>query len=270
MSFTQTSKTLASCQITDGTLVSFFNDTPYQAGPINWYNQSNQIKYTMVLSENDISQGHRMLLWSRYFLRGSIDTIPRVVPFLLGDVLGDFDNVENEDISESGVPSPSSIFGDSGSDMSIDIVYPLYEAMIPALSELKDSSNTNVVFWTNLKPGAVQDDNAYRADNIFRVSSYDYRAAVNAGITRKALCSATISFEMLKQSGGGLTDIHFVHIPVITNVKILSFSDGAIFDFSGGGGGIGIHSHESNSNSAGGFAYSVFAPGSSVKPISWV
>ena len=76
---------------------------------------------------------------------------------------------------------------------------------------------------------------------------------------------------MLRQSGGGFADKRLMFIPVVKNVKnIKLFGRRNFLTFLGGGGGIGRHSHESNSNSAGGYAYSVFAPGSSVKPISWI
>lgn len=263
--YTQTSKTIASCQITDGTLVSFHNDKPNQAGAINWLDSAGRIKYTMVISASDISNGYRMLLWNHYYLRGSIDLNSRVVPFLSYLSEQEYDEGFNGAIDENDTIDIPSTGG-----FSVKTVYPLYETICPAISSIRENSNANIVFWSNLKSGVTHNDNIYNAENVFKVSSYDYQKTITSKITRKMLCSATISFEMLRQSGGGFADKRLMFIPVIKSVKILSFSDGAIFDFSGGGGGIGRHSHESNSNSAGGYAYSVFAPGSSVKPISWI
>lgn len=285
--YVQTSKTIANCQITDGSFASFFNDTCIHSGTINWYNPSGEVVYTMVIPNNVSSSGYRALHWCRHFNTDNLDKQKRIVPFLRqeatesteegGDdgatpevdfTLSSFgataENSNNDDKTEE-----TSVLPKINRTKTVGIANLLYESICPAISMIGGSSGINLVFWTNFNQGADVSTGTYDENTVFKASSFDYPSALRAGVTKKALCSANISFEQLRQDGGGFNDNKPIFIPVVKSVAILSYSDGAIFDFSGGGGGIGRHSHESNANSAGGFAYSVFAPGTSIKPISW-
>ena len=79
------------------------------------------------------------------------------------------------------------------------------------------------------------------------------------------MCSANINFELLSTD----TTVR-MQTPVIRKIVVLdTINDGnVITDFAGGGGnGLKIHNHADNSN--GGFAFSVYAPSSIMRVMSW-
>ena len=86
----------------------------------------------------------------------------------------------------------------------------------------------------------------------------------------KLLCSAQITWERLKTVGGTVNDSKALVTPIIRQVFILMVQEGNIaIDFSGGGTGGGMRRHNHADNNNAGFAYAVFAPGTSLQPINW-
>ena len=233
----------------NGNLISFFNGTMLNKGTVVWYDTNDAQRYTMTLDADALAKQYRSLFYQRYALNGSLETISRIVPFL-GNV-----------VETTGSHLP---------------VQPLFEIINPTINKVPGMFGMSLIYWSNIKADAVllQDSNKaykYDATKLYKLETNKLSEIEDNENATKILCSATVNFEMLKQKGAGIEDSQFILTPVVQSVSVLTLIAGQnyIVDFSvSSGGGLRRHSHINNGNGCG-LSYSVFAPGSSLAPISW-
>ena len=256
---TEIGSTSPSVILGDGSVITFINTKQKS----NAYASVNY-KYHQL---NDVDVGYSLSL--------SATETKRVLFFYSGYHQSVFNNSSNFN-SATGCPVPYVSYDVAGTTPGLQSAKFLYEVFFPQISRANGVNQMS--FCTT-----VRDINAVEAGADFDPDlSYNILGdtslngdidAIKAAYPRGAVvfCSAMLHWKHLKYSSEITSEI-VGFVPFVRKVLILNYmllSD-YVFLAGGGGGGIGRHSHESNSNNACGFAYSVFAPGSSIKPISWV
>lgn len=243
------------CPLTapDGTQFVFFNTEVISKGRIDFIEdiKTSVAKYSIVFTDDEVKKKYRALHYSRYYLNSAIEAIPRLVPFS-----GITPKEQTEMAMNQGTAYASA----------------LYEAISPAAASVPGFPGACLLFWTNLtEPFHISGNNTseYERSKIVKFENdklEDYDLDL---YTHKALCAAMIDWQQLKTVGGFVQDSSRITTPVVTAVHVLMTEKSrAVVDFSNGsGGGLNIHNHSDNSN--GGFAYAVFAPGTSVQPVNW-
>ena len=236
--------------------VALFNSMVEDSANIIYYDQSDTIKYQMPLTSQEKQSGYRALHYCRYRNNSQLETVRRIVPFY--------------DIS---LQTAEQTYKTVSPEQTYKTVSPLYEPIGPSLLDNPGSKNDFIVFWTNIKDVTIPVDAfgsyVYKTENIHHFDETNLDEADLESSSTRMLCSALIGWDILKSSGTVTTDINPEWTPIILSVNILSINtDGLAVDFSSGSGtGIGRHNHSNNDQ--GGFAYAVFAPGTSLTPINW-
>ena len=243
-------RTVCNLMAPNGEIYAFFNSVIETKSNAEFYGAYEAAsKYKIVFSETEKKRKYRALHYARYLANGILESNLRIVPY-----------VENENIAY---------------DASA-VITPLYEAITPTIGQMPGLPGFNLMFWSNLseKKNTLEKDAVgsfiYDSKKILRFENDKLEEVDLDNYSVKILCSAVITWERLRTSWGGVQDEKAYQVPVIKKVYVLSVQEGNIaIDFSGGGsgGGIGRHNHSDNSN--GGFAYAVFAPGTSLQPINW-
>ena len=239
-----------SCNLSapNGEVFAFYNSVIDNKQDIVYYENSvTYPKYRIVYGEVEKKRKYRALHYTRYLPNGALDPVPRVVPFLYFDAAGD----------------------------ATQVVSPLFEVITPTVGRLPGRPGFNLMFWTNLseKKNTLEKDSngifLYDKSKILRFENDKLEEVDLDDYSIKLLCSAQIMWERLKTIGGSVNDAGPLLTPVIRSVYVLMVQEGNIaIDFSGGGmGGMRRHNHSDNDNA--GFAYAVFAPGTSLQPINW-
>lgn len=152
---------------------------------------------------------------------------------------------------------------------------PLYESIGPYLSS-RSGQGPSFAFWSNLSgdisslPMDSLGNYLYDPDQILRFDS-DALDDVDTDLySSRILCEAKVEFDYLYAIGDSYDSTSPVCIPYIYEIRVLTASaDGIILDFGAGGGGGGMRRHNHADNDNGGYAYSIFAPGTSLQPINW-
>lgn len=239
------------CNLTSpsGDIYAFFNSEIINKSKVNYYEtQIAQSKYRIEFSEIERKKKYRALHYSRYLPNGVLEASPRIVPFVYYSAAGD----------------------------ATQIISPLYEVITPTLGKLPGRPGFNLMFWTNLsekKNTLIKDSlGVYKYDpsKILKFENDKLEEIDLDNYSIKLLCSAQITWEKLRTVGGVANDSKRYFTPVVKEVFILMAQEGNIaIDFSGGGTGSGMRRHNHADNNNGGFAYAVFAPGTSLQPINW-
>ena len=233
----------------NGEVFAFFNSVISNKDTVSFFAPGYEFsKYRLVYGEVEKRSEFRALHYSRFLSNGVLSPLPRVVPF----------------DKEGAVANDSSI-----------IVSPLYETITPSAGKLPGKPGIQLMFWTNLTERTVSLKKdpigayIYDPDKILRFENDKLEEIDLDSYSIKLLCSALITWERLRASGGTTNDTNYVVTPVIKAVYVLMLQEGNItIDFSGGrSGGMRRHNHADNNNA--GFAYAVFAPGTSLQPINW-
>lgn len=241
-------RTVCSISAPDGDIFYFFNAEIENKATINYFEKnSDNVKYKLVYSDMEKKKKYRALHYSKYYPNSTEGKIPRVVPF-----------------------SP---FVSTSDDLQV--ISPLYEVITPSLGNLPGRSGINIVFWTNLSENknTLRKSSSgafiYDSTKILRFENDKLEEVELDNYSIKLLCSAQITWERLQAIGGSYNDTKSHLTPVVKEVFVLTVQEGNIaIDFSGGGGrGMWRHNHSDNNN--GGFAYAVFAPGTSLQPVNW-
>ena len=150
---------------------------------------------------------------------------------------------------------------------------PLYETIAPSV--MRDSSGVcQVTWWTNVDSftGSAEHLDYYaNYQSVHRFSNLDLESVEDSATSSKLLCTAPITWEMLRQEGGPGADGSLHEVPVIRHVGVLSVitGEGWVTDFSTGGGGGAMRMHAHTSNEDCGFAVATYAPSAMLRPISW-
>ncbi len=235
----------------NGDCFAFFNSVLTLTGDVSYFAAGyGPARYRLELSAVEKRSAFRALHYSRFYANGALDSTPRPVPFDDGN----------------------------HSDASTIAVSPLYETITPCVGKLPGRAGFNIMFWTNLseRRNTLQKDAVgayiYDSSKILRFENDKLEDVDLDSYSVKLLCSALIAWERLRASGGSVNDAGYVVTPVVRAVYVLMVQEGNIaIDFSGGGsggsGGLRRHNHADNNNA--GFAYAVFAPGTSLQPICW-
>lgn len=228
----------------NGESYAFFNAEILNKTKIVYKDVFDEEKYTLTFSSIETTNKYRALHYARYYANGIIDQTPRIVPY-----------IKDEDKND---------------------VSPLYETIEPSMGNLPGRPGFNLLFWTNLasKANTLEKDQndcyQYDESKILKFQNDKLEEVDLDSYAIKLLCSAQIIWTQLKTVGGGVSDSKTLFVPVVNKILILMVRTGNIaIDFSGGGGGGGVGRHNHADNNNGGFAYAVFAPGTSLQPISW-
>ena len=228
--------------------VAIFNSMIEDSANIIYYDQSDAIKYQMPLTAQEKQSAYRALHYCRYRNNSQLETVRRIVPFC--DLSLQTEGQMHKTVS------------------------PLYESIGVSLLDNPGSKNDFIVFWTNCNNATIPIDAfgnyIYKSENILRFNETNLDEADLESSSTRMLCSALIGWDILRTSGTIATDINPEWIPIILSVNILSINtDGLAVDFSTGSGAGGIGRHNHSNNDQGGFAYAIFAPGTSLTPINW-
>ena len=230
----------------NGCIINMFNTTIVSNQSLTFLDENDRVKFNYTVNEDGL--GSRALFYTYSFSTDPIETHTRPVLFIPPSVAQEY-NYENQPC------------------------IPLYEVISPSLSK-KESVIYQLTWWTNTTETVVQ--------NSMGVYEYDYSkikkfyTATLGDIednqnSSKLLCTAPITFDMLKCAEYG--DSYVMMTPIIQDIAILAAisGEGYIVDFStgsGGGGGNKIHSHLNTQDC--GFAGAVFMPSSTPKVMSWM
>lgn len=246
-------KTIAS--IRRGSVVyNFFNATIVESTNVNFVDEvvkkdgTSSVRYVFNAS-NTAGYNYRALHYTRSYTDDALDL--SVHPVLYVSSYGSYD-------THYGVPA-----------------VPLYEAIAPSICKYGDGIY-QLSWWSNTNGVLTPDSNdstnyTYDSSKIMKFSTTSLGDVQQNANCSKILCTASISWERLKQTNGTAVDTAYWDVPVIEHVTILQCINGLgyVTDFSTGGGksGIGMHSHIDNNN--GGLAVATFAPSAMMRPISW-
>lgn len=233
-------KNIAITRMSDGSVLSMFNNAIMTADTtINFYDKSGKQRYTMSIDQTAITNKYRCAYYSRSLPQSAVDTSDSKPRFLLRLI-------------------------------SSSTVEPIYEFISPAIMSVKQDM-VQLSWWSNVETSKF--NSSYDKTALVRFSSSNLYVDTNIAVS-KILCTATIRWEYLRQSGGGVNDSVFKLIPIIDTPVIATTinNQGYVVDFEtgtggGGGGGLGIHSHTSNDDA--GFAAAVFMPSAHIRPLSW-
>lgn len=242
-------RTACTLSAPNGDVYAFFNAEIENKSTINYYEKViSRARYRIEFSEVEKKKKYRALHYARYLPNGILETSPRLVPFVDYDAAGD----------------------------ATQVISPLYEVITPTLGNLPGRPGFNLIFWTNLseKTNTLKKDSLgvyeYDSSKILRFENDQLEEVDLDNYSIKLLCSAQITWERLKTVGGVVNDSKALVTPIIRQVFILMVQEGNIaIDFSGGGTGGGMRRHNHADNNNAGFAYAVFAPGTSLQPINW-
>lgn len=242
-----TGKTPATARLQDGCIVTFFNNTIYSTGTINFKDTNGNDRYVITVDTTTQNNRYRALHFTRSFPQSAIDTAPRVVLF-------------TPNVTTASATGITANF--------------LYEVISPQIGK-SDDGIYQITFWTNVTDGSTitqNDDGTYSYNQAAVLKfSTDRLGDVDDGSgATKLLCTAMIHWELLSQVGGGVTDTVRRLTPVIQKVIVLAKITGENYatDFSTGGStGMKIHNHADNNNA--GFAYACFSPSAIIRPLSW-
>lgn len=224
----------------DGSIYTFVNETITTSSWI--YRDTNNVqRYATTIQNSALSAKNRALHFYRSYPGSNFGATKIPVVYL-----------------------PSSTQGTSAGAAS----QFLYECIAPQIAINKEQV-FQLIFWTNVTSTDkfTQDTNTgeiiYDQTNVVKFENDELGNIDSDSI--KVLCSANINFELLS------TDTTTrMQTPVIRKIMVLDkINDGnVITDFAGGGGnGLKIHNHADNNN--GGFAFSVYAPSSIMRIMSW-
>jgi len=242
-------RTACTLSAPNGDVYAFFNAEIENKATINYYEKHiAKSKYRIEFSEIEKKKKYRALHYARYLPNGILEATPRVVPFVYYDAAGD----------------------------TTQIISPLYEVITPTLGNLPGRPGVNLIFWTNLseKNNTLKKDSLgafeYDRTKILKFENDKLEEVDLDNYSIKLLCSAQVTWERLRTVGGSANDAKQFVTPVVQQVYVLMVQEGNIaIDFSGGGTGVGMRRHNHADNNNGGFAYAVFAPGTSLQPINW-
>lgn len=253
------SKSIVVVKKEDGNMCYLRNSEIDFIGDVMWTGVNGNVLYKMTISQTDFDNKYRALHWSNSYSGEANSLEKRIV------LWNTHTKVVVEASGEGESSTPASSFYEAK---------PVYEAIGPSSYKAATQLGLSIVFWSNLKPNISQDGvSTYVSEKVYLIKGNNYDEALSAGIGQKILCRANIVFQPLKQSGGGITDTKLILFPVIDSISVVTVENSPVFDFAGGGtgtgGAVGRHHHGDNSVNSGGFAYSVFAPGTSLNPISW-
>lgn len=247
----------------NGQVFAFYNSTIINKDTIS-YIDGGFTKYQLIFGEAEKAGQFRALHYSRFLVNGSLGIEPRLVPYMTA-------------VDESGTGgSGNSGSSDKGQTSRKITTQPLYEVITPTIGNLPGIPGSQFMFWTNLKDksNTLEKDSTgsfiYDPSKILRFESDKLEEVDLDNYSIKLLCSALITWELLKASGGNANDTKPVYTPIVKAIYILLVQEGNIaIDFSGGGMGGGMRRHNHADNNNAGFAYAVFAPGTSLQPINW-
>lgn len=242
-------RTACTLSAPNGDIYAFFNAEIENKATINYYEKHiAKSKYRIEFSEIEKKRKYRALHYARYLPNGILEATPRLVPFVYYDEAGD----------------------------TTQIISPLYEVITPTLGNLPGRPGMNIIFWTNLseKNNTLKKDSLgafeYDRTKILKFENDKLEEVDLDNYSIKLLCSAQVTWERLRTVGGSANDAKQFVTPVVQQVYVLMVQEGNIaIDFSGGGTGVGMRRHNHADNNNGGFAYAVFAPGTSLQPINW-
>lgn len=244
----------------DGNLCYLRNSEIEFMGDVTWTDIKGKVLYKMTIPQTDFDNKYRALHWSNSYSGEKSSLEKRIVPWNIHERV----KVESSSSEEGGL-TPETFFYK---------VRPVYETIQPSSYKAATQLGLSIVFWSNLKVGISQDGvSTYVSEKVYLIKGNNYDEALEAGLSQKILCRANIIFMPLKQTGGGITDTKFLLFPVVDSISVITAENTPVFDFAGGGtgvgGSVGRHHHGDNSVNNGGFSYSVFAPGTTLNPISW-
>lgn len=233
------------CIRMNGCVINMFNTTVASNQSLTFLDENDRVKFNYTVNEDGL--GSRALFYTYSFSTDPIEAHARPVLFIPPSVAQKY-NYEHQPC------------------------IPLYEVISPSLSK-KESIIYQLTWWTNTTETAVQ--------NSMGVYEYDYSkikkfyTATLGDIednrnSSKLLCTASITFDMLKCAEYG--DSCVMRTPIIQDIAVLVAisGEGYIVDFStgGGGGGNKIHSHLNTQDC--GFAGAVFMPSATPRVMSWM
>lgn len=229
-------KSIAIARLTDGSVLSMFNNTLIGMETTVNFHDKDGPRYTMSIDQTAFTNKYRCAYYSRSLPQGSMDMTPHLILML----------------------------------SSNSTVQPIYEFISPAITCIKQDM-VQLSWWSNVE--ASKFNGSYDATALVRFSSSNLYVDTNIA-AYKILCTATIRWEYLKQMGAGAGDANFMMVPIIDTpaIAVVIKNEGYVLDFEtgtggGGGGGLGIHSHTSNDDA--GFAAAVFMPSAHIRPLNW-
>ena len=246
-------RTICNILTPDGTeKIALFNSSIEETSNVHYFSQDGSIKYQMPLTSNERQSGYRALHYARYKNNTQLESIRRIVPFYDLSL-----QIESQD-----------------PERQFSTVSPLYEVIGPSLLDIDGSKNDSLMFWTNSSSSDVPVDSlgkyVYKSENVLHFDENNLEEADLDSTSTRMLCSALLGWDILRTSGSIALDLSEKWTPIVLSVSILSVSnDGLAVDFSCGGSSSGIGRHNHSNNSQGGFAYAIFAPGTSLNPINW-
>lgn len=159
---------------------------------------------------------------------------------------------------------------------------PLYECINPVAAYNLAGGSVMLTFWSNIVKGQTLSSTvngvtsvAYDPAKIWKLKQdqLDTVSITDRKYTR-ITCSTHIRFQWFSveatQDGGSVDKFDTV-VPIAEIPRLVGqvANDYPIFDFAGNGSGGGNTIHNHSSNSEGGFAYSVYHPGTAVPQKAW-
>ena len=193
-------KTVCPIAFPDGTIGSFHNSVIDNIDNVSWKNEYGKEKYSLSFDPKDKEKKYRALYWHKYLPNEAKKEL-RIVPY----------------VKESTTATP------------------IYEAITPQVGQLTGTQGFNLLFWSNLNED-VSSLNEYNPELIYKIPESMIYSVSLSDVSNKALFSASVRFEMLQQSGGGVNDSNCVLTPVITNISPLFIDKKPISDFIVNGG----------------------------------
>jgi hypothetical protein len=242
-----TSKTPAIAIIPGNDMLLFFNDyTPHDVTGMTLRDDAGG---AAKFSGSAVSANYRMLMWARTHPQGVVGPV-RHVPY----------------VHSTGL---------IGSSIS-----PLYEAINPSVQSVSAANVIALTFWTNFQAAVVSYEPSYVIK--FLQTQLGAEGAIPS-LAYRALCVTLIYLRRFHVTGGEIADSlggpptgtgGYELVPIATKPHIIQLfkEDYPITDFSGMGDGSGtatqrLHDHRDNYN--GGFAFSVYHPGTGVPQLPW-
>lgn len=239
-------KSIASTHLSNGTIITMFNQIINVTTQISFKNANGVVKYRMTA---DIGAQADKLRCAQYIVsmsQAALSQTPRMVLYI-----------------------SSKTVINSATDIT---VLPLYEFISPTITRL-GFENYQLTWWCNSDESV--NTSLYDDIKIKKFSQHQLDSFTPPATATQILCSANLRWELLSQDGGGIKDSFPVLTPIIHNPVILSTKTGYgyVTDFAsnsgGGGGGNGMSLHSHTSVTDGGFAAAVFMPSAVMRPFNW-